>query len=256
MVKSIEVLLGRIQLVGTIALLSVVCGCIAGHGSVRERRPFFVDVSETDIIFRGTISQEAVEYLTDLVESSELALQRLVITSSGGDAEAGIDFGLLVHELGLDVYVPSHCGSSCANYVFTAGNRKTLSRTAFLMWHGGAMQEGLDAPPPCVSGGWYKDLLDCDAEKYARRIGGLLNRWKDKETKFLEIVVVDQRITILGQYAQFRCSEENLSGWYCSVADLKRLGVHGIEVLGADWTPVPPDDEARVCRVDLSMLDR
>ncbi len=243
-----------IQFVAMIASLVLVFGCADSRGLVKARQPFNIYVSGSDIVFKGTITNEANEYLIDLLESLESKPQRLVMTSSGGDAEAGIELGLLIHGLGLDVYIPSYCGSSCANYIFTAGNRKILGRNALLMWHGGATQEGIDAPPTCDDSGWYKDLFDCDADRYVRKISGVLDRWLEKETRFFRTIGVDQRITILGHEPEFRCSDEEISGWYYSTADLERLGVLEIEVLGGDWAPIAPSDEVRVCRVDLTRL--
>ena len=59
-----------------------------------------------------------------------------MITSSGGAVEAGIALGTWVFEHQLDVEVPKYCLSSCANYVFPAGNRKYIGPGAVVAWHG------------------------------------------------------------------------------------------------------------------------
>ena len=64
------------------------------------------------------------------------AIKRLVITSSGGEVEAGIALGLWVFDHRLDIEVPEYCLSSCANYVFPAGRDKTIGAGAVVAWHG------------------------------------------------------------------------------------------------------------------------
>lgn len=63
-------------------------------------------------------------------------LQRLSITSSGGDVAAAIALGEWVFAQRLDVEVPDYCLSSCANYVFPAGRRKIIRAAAVVAWHG------------------------------------------------------------------------------------------------------------------------
>jgi len=64
------------------------------------------------------------------------AVKRLVITSSGGEVKAGIALGLWVFDRRLDVEVTDYCLSSCANYVFPAGQRKSIAPGAIVAWHG------------------------------------------------------------------------------------------------------------------------
>ncbi|MDH3526247.1 MAG: hypothetical protein OEN52_10410 [Gammaproteobacteria bacterium] len=63
-------------------------------------------------------------------------VRRLVITSSGGEVEAGIALGRWVFGQRLVVEVPEYCLSSCANYVFPAAGRKLIAPGAVVAWHG------------------------------------------------------------------------------------------------------------------------
>jgi hypothetical protein len=178
-----------------------------------------------------------------------------VITSVGGDTDAGMELGRWVFESQLDVHVPSFCGSSCANYVFTAARRKYLDETAMVAWHGGATQESLSEVPVCEEGGWFKEVFDCNAEAYAKEMSQMIADQRTKEQTFFKEIGVDQRITVLGQNPEFACGEdESTTGWYYSLQDLKRLGVGNVEVLGDEWTPEPPSSDVKVCKVSLSRL--
>lgn len=232
-------------------VLIATIGCAASKYVKESRKTFSLYAKGSDIVFEGTISQNAYLYFVDYLEELDVAPRRFVVTSGGGDADAGLDFGFLIHDLGLDVYVPHYCGSSCANYLFTAGKRKLLGPHAFLLWHGGATQDGLSEPPPCEEGGWYRDLLNCDPDEYSEQFDALLNAWLEKESRFFKAVGIDQRITVLGQLPEYRCTVEDVSGWYYSIDDMERLGVTNILVLGETWSPMPPNDETSFCRVDL-----
>ena len=166
-----------------------------------------------------------------------------------------MELGRWVFESQLDVHVSSFCGSSCANYVFTAARRKYLDETAMVAWHGGATQEGLSEVPDCEEGGWFKEYFDCDAEAYAKEMSQTIADLRTKEQAFFKEIGVDQRITTLGQAPEFACGkDETNTGWYYSLQDLKRLGVENVEVLGDEWTPEPPSADVKVCKVSLSRL--
>jgi hypothetical protein len=63
-------------------------------------------------------------------------VKRLVITSGGGEVEAAIALGSWVFERRIDIEVPEYCLSSCANYVFPAGQHKRIGAGAIVAWHG------------------------------------------------------------------------------------------------------------------------
>ena len=250
----IDALANLVRLVIGVLALALTTGCIATRDYAGPKQSFNVYVADAQIVYEGTIARQGYDDLVHLLEHLEFAPDRLTITSGGGDADVGIDLGLLVHRLGLDIYVPAYCASSCANYVFTAGKKKVLAQDAFLMWHGGATQLGIGDPPPCVEGDWYDTYFDCDVDRYSRKIDPIIEEWLQKEVQFFRTIGVDQRITVLGQEPEFRCGRKNHGGWYYSITDLERLGVQNIEVLGGGWNPDPPTDSFKYCRVDLSTL--
>jgi hypothetical protein len=217
-----------------------------------DEQAFDISISGTSITYTGAISQAANQFLFSLVEQADTKPTTLIITSKGGDADAGLDLGRWVFESQLDVHVSSFCGSSCANYVFPAARRKFVEETAMVAWHGGATQAGLAETPVCEDPGWFKEVFNCDAEAFQAMIVKTLSDWRAKEKKFFEDIGVDQRITVLGQDPELACGvDDSATGWYYSIEDLARLGVDRVEVLGDEWTPMPPSERIEVCKLSL-----
>ena len=84
--------------------------------------------------FSGPISAEQNQQLFEAVKGK--TVKRLIITSGGGDVEAGIALASWVFDHGLDIEVSKYCLSSCANYVFPAGRHKSIGSGAIVAWHG------------------------------------------------------------------------------------------------------------------------
>ncbi len=90
-------------------------------------------VAET-AYYSGPISAELNQQFFETVK--EKTVKRLIITSGGGEVEAGIALGSWVFEQSINIEVPEYCLSSCANYVFTAGQHKSIGEGAVVAWHG------------------------------------------------------------------------------------------------------------------------
>ena len=213
---------------------------------------FEVDIKGSSIIYMGEITHAANAHLFSMADKAQMPLKTLEITSVGGNADAGMELANWVFDRGLDIYVPSFCGSSCVNYVFPAAQRKSLGETAMLAWHGGATQENLDEVPECEEDGWFKEYFDCDKDAYSKQMSEMLAELKAKEAAFFNKIGVDQRITVMGQKTEFACGDEEFyNGWFYSVEDMNRLGVKNIEILGEQWTPKAPSPDIKVCRVSI-----
>lgn len=59
-----------------------------------------------------------------LVKGSTNKVSRIVISSYGGDAEAAMRIGRIVHENKMDIFPWGLCLSSCANYIYLAARDK------------------------------------------------------------------------------------------------------------------------------------
>jgi hypothetical protein len=64
-------------------------------------------------------------------------IRTIILNSGGGDVRAGLAIGRRIRAGKLDVIVDGVCGSSCANYLFVAGNRQTVRPESVVLWHGG-----------------------------------------------------------------------------------------------------------------------
>lgn len=236
-----------------LAVLLVACADSAPRADAEHR--VAVSVDGTTLTYRGPLHQEGVARLLDAAEGAADRPRTLVITSTGGDIEAGMQLGNWVFERGLDVHVPEYCISSCANYVFTAGRRKVLGPAALLIWHGGATQQNLASGSPCR----YLDApgVPCDEQKLREVLEATLARVQRLEADFFERIGVTQLITVLGQWPQYDCSATlgadayDYIGWYYSIPDLAKLGVDDVSVVGGDWKPASPAPHVKFCRVVL-----
>lgn len=210
-----------------------------------------IDIRNASIIYRGGISRESNVRLFKLVEAADPFPTELVITSKGGDTMAGMELGRWVFRHGLDVVVTEHCLSSCANYVFPAGNMKTLETNAALAWHGGAMQKEWDEPCLSMADVLRQEGLGCaDFEKLFTE---QLEEFRREEELFFSEIGVDQRVTILGQEPEYRCSKNAAEGgWDYSIADMGRLGLKNIQIRNETWLPKSMIEGQTICRVELS----
>jgi hypothetical protein len=115
----------------------------------------FVAIPTDHILcYYGQIDKEGWNIISTYYDNREIhAVKVMVIRSSGGNAEYGRAMGRMVFRGKRDVIVDRVCLSSCANYIFTAGNRKYLSqersekgiRRGFVGFHGGVVtQEIID----------------------------------------------------------------------------------------------------------------
>ncbi len=92
---------------------------------------------EQEISYFGPIDPDRVEQFKSMYRPGD----RLRIQSTGGHLQAGMDFGNFITTNRIDVEVADYCISSCANYVFLAGQRKILNQTSLVIFHGGPKQE-------------------------------------------------------------------------------------------------------------------
>lgn len=91
-----------------------------------------------ELAYVGQLDKEANQRLFTLYDSLTDKPKVLSIKSIGGAVLVGIELGNWVRAHKLDVKVMEYCLSSCANYVFPAGNRKVVSNFAVIGFHGGA----------------------------------------------------------------------------------------------------------------------
>ena len=172
--------------------------------------------------YSGPISTELNQRFFEAVKGK--TVKRLVITSSGGEVEAGIALGLWVFEHKLDIEVPEYCLSSCANYVFPAGQKKSIDAGAIVAWHGNynhLKQTGL----------WKDDIAGrmkrhgedtATAEAYVREE---VDRLVRLEHEFFARIGVNEYLCWIGKMPPYNTPNY----YFLSRRDMARFGVTHIQ---------------------------
>lgn len=233
-----------------IALLAALLGACAHSPPPDPEGSAVIAVRGTELVYDGPLTKENNARLFAAAAAVAVPPRALVITSTGGDVEAGMELGTWVFERKLDVHVPEYCISSCASYVFTAGKRKNVGPTALLIWHGGTTQEGLGGGSPCEH--LETPDIPCDEQALGKLLADTLARVRKLEVDFFARIGVDQDITVLGQRPGYDCRQGyEYVGWYYSIDDMEKLGVTDVSVVGGDWQPTAPFPDVKFCRVVL-----
>ena len=169
------------------------------------------------IVYEGGLADEGVDKVKELYTEE---VDRLVLNSTGGDINIGMDLGEWVFDNQLDVEIRGEAFSSAANYVFTAGKTKYLHKDSMVGWHGGATQD---------SGSWITDFL----------LKSYLKKSIAREEAFFDKIGVDQRSTTYGQQDEFyiKYPDENYIGWTYSLESMEKLGIKNIKLIDGEWAP-------------------
>ncbi len=178
--------------------------------------------------YSGPISAELNQRFFETVKGK--TVKQLIITSSGGEVEAGIVLGLWVFEHGPNIEVPEYCLSSCANYVFPAGQKKSIGAGAIVAWHGNynhLKQTGL-----------WKDDIAGRMERYGEdtataeaHVREEVDRLVRLEHDFFTRIGINEYLCWIGKMPPY-----NVTNYYfLSRQDMARFGVAHVQI--------PPDYE-------------
>lgn len=247
----------RMLIVGSAALTA--CGAVEeqrlASAVERQRLPGGVEVSLEGLRLRyqGEITTHGVAATRRLTQGRRI--DELVIASSGGEINAGMDLGEWVHERGLTVVVDEYCLSSCANYVFTAAWQKVLARGAVVAWHGSARQQDLPAQLVRVVDDQIKALaltgaaLEEERARRRREVSEYLARSIARQDAFFARIGVSEYVTRVGK------ERHGIDGLYSlSVADMGRFGISNVVALdeaAADSQAVQQKLDVRIVRLSL-----
>lgn len=217
------------RLLGVAGLLCAAC--------VSSARADSVTASGDTITFEGRIdNRTAAEFLQLLRDPANSAVTRLVITSRGGLVGPALDMADAIQQRQLDVDVPKDCLSSCANYIFPAGRRKTLGWPGAVAWHGNMthvlyLQQSGQAS-------WSEPLM-ADARQLARR-----------ETGFFRRVGMDGFLCWFGKLAPYDAE----AFYYVAVQDMEKFGIRDVSV--REGAPALTEAEGlRMVAVDWAQLE-
>ena len=170
------------------------------------------------VYYEGTISVERNRQFFTSIRGRQV--ERLVITSNGGEVEAGIALGEWVFEHQLDVEIERYCLSSCANYVFPAGRNKFIREGGVVAWHGNYHHLA-------ETGLWTDDVdfrMERTGEDYEtakRHIHEQVGRLVQLERDFFHRIGVDQYLCWVGKRPPYIAPNY----YYLSTRDMARFGV-------------------------------
>ena len=188
--------------------LSLLAGC--AHQPTNR-----IEVANKSLLFTGPITPDAADKF--LAALAAQAVERILISSGGGGVEPAIRMGEEIHRRGLDVEVIGPCFSSCANYIFPAGKRKTISGAGIVAWHGN-MRHLL-----------YLHHTGAKLES-AEHLADI-TRLQHMEAAFFQSIGVNELICWAGKLPPY--SARNM--FFMSVEDMARFGVDQVAAR-ADYT--------------------
>jgi len=87
-----------------------------------ESEEFRIDEKDKNVLhFHGSITSATPEAMERYLDAG---VDTVVITSGGGDGEAGLRIGKAFRQHQITVIVEEYCFSSCANYLFIGATKK------------------------------------------------------------------------------------------------------------------------------------
>jgi hypothetical protein len=223
----------RVRLLPVLACCALVTTTPA---RAQDKPAWRVEAVGDAVLFTGRIERRSVdEFLRALRDHP--GIQRLVITSGGGQVAAALDMGEAIHVRQLDVEVPVACLSSCANYIFPAARHKRLGHRLAVGWHGNITH--VLYTQLTGASNWSEDMMQ-GARELARR-----------EARFYPRIGVDGFVCWFAKIAPY-----NVDNYYTvSVRDMARFGIRDVEVLDAP-APPPDEDTPAMVTVDFDRLER
>lgn len=233
------------------------------------------------IYYRGPFTEDGFTELKRIyqlrVNKNEIPVSTLTVNSRGGNALVGLDIAEWLFKKQLNVLVTRRCLSSCANFVFVAGNKKFLFDHSELAWHGSVTDErGLNlginrGHNIAIENLSDKELLEKYKTMFEQNFNNVkaqfpkvtyeeysihfLKKLREKEflvtlkemnlrdtdltrvNEFYSKIGVDPMIRNYGLEQVEDSIDELPTEFYYSLKDLKRLGVDNIILRDGKWTP-------------------
>ncbi len=234
----IDIGITRVGLLKITAMFLILAteGCATKHASQPStvsqngsKETVYID-SENRLHYHGEFEDKKIDDLFVFYQNASRKPETLYISSGGGSVELGVKLGTWVHKQGLNVMVGKGCASSCANYVFTAGHKKLLSKDSVLIWHGSSYQDNINEK---VESG------DPDFVK-----------WRQRDEQFFAMLSIDPKITVYGfdtyslwDQLSALITFDPIMGFDYSLDDMEKLGVRNIVLVDGvwDWRKYKPD---------------
>ncbi|MDD9867976.1 MAG: hypothetical protein OXU73_01435 [Candidatus Campbellbacteria bacterium] len=229
--------------------------------AVRTEQDRAADLKFEDdtIYFSGNTNVQEYIELFEAIENYDKAIKKIVITSWGGDTYYGKLIGEWVYDNKIDVQVRKICFSSCANYIFPAGDRKYIEDGALVGWHGNVLGlVGDDDDSESRKNQLYLDFtrkqfirdtesLDIKKRREARENFKIIEEdivkahiaEKRQEREFYRVIGVDPDIAnyfgksrIISQHEREIAPGARVLGHTFTIKDMEKFGVRDVIYLG------------------------
>ena len=151
-------------------------------------------------------------------------INNLKISSMGGAVDEAIKIGLEINLRGYDVEVFGVCASSCANYIFTAGLNKKISKNSLVIWHGSPSDKCAHTIPDVQNMG-LNEVEKLEFKIYYENV-------RKMSDDFFDFLKIDSRITCLDKkYLDKYLSYDGYTMWSNA---MKQFGIRNL----SDYRPI------------------
>jgi hypothetical protein len=122
-----------------------ICGTELWPNELLSRGSLPFVMSKDDVAcIAGEITKKSAESAINVINKG--LIKFVVLISSGGDASAAIDLANKIYSKKITTIVYGYCISSCANYLFLAGDSKYVLDNSVVAWHGAPLLDGESNP--------------------------------------------------------------------------------------------------------------
>jgi hypothetical protein len=193
--------------------------------------PVIIEINKDKLVYKGVLSKNHVKELFRFYESLEVKPTTLAVSSKGGDGVAGGMLGAWIFKNNLNVEVTKRCLSSCAMYVFPAGKKSYLGKSAQLGWYGGYASKRVN----------IGDKKFLTQQQFISKVGEEAYKiLLETESKYFKKIGIDPKILSYGEDEKYNKFHNNMKynkgyvGFYYSVKDMRKMGLN-IGLLHDSW---------------------
>jgi ATP-dependent protease ClpP protease subunit len=189
-------------------------------------------VAEFKHFFNGPITIEKVDKF--IAERPPGTTKKLIISSDGGSAIAGMKLARWVKDNDLEVEVYLYCHSACANLVFLAGNKKIIGTGSLVTWHGSSQQKDLREllvkyVETLEKSYFSKEQLTKDDQAFLDEKKSSIAtqiKFREMERQFYDELQINEYITRLGQEPKTANASD---AWVATVRAMQKFGINNVE---------------------------
>lgn len=168
----------------------------------------------------GEIYEGDFEKFSKSISEGEVSFA--ILNSVGGNALEAMRIASVMSDMKLNTVVSDICASSCANYLFLAGNKKIIMQHGVVIWHGSYSQE-------CGHTIAKSDFVNKSEDEIKNFFHGLKIQHEENE-KFFKKIKVKAGITCLNMASKKEVDERypESTGFTLTADAMKVFGVDNI----------------------------